>query len=167
MNVSGSTTSAVSATGGASRTFRSRASSVHRVSHTTVADMVAALQAEFAALRQLRHSWSLSRRRMCCLSWMMATFHLSTSTALTFGWLIGSVKANLLTWRVQQLKLDTWSEFVQPVITRCGDTTSPLASGDSIGCYKRPKHGWNEIDLCAERQKSMYEKKLVSKLANV
>lgn len=54
MNVSGSTTSAVSATGGASRTFRSRASSMHRISHTTVADMVTALQAEFAALRQLK-----------------------------------------------------------------------------------------------------------------
>jgi hypothetical protein len=53
VNVSGATTSTASERGAAVRAPRSRAPSEHSVSNTTVVNMIAALQAQIAALRQL------------------------------------------------------------------------------------------------------------------
>ena len=53
VNVSGATTSTASERGAAVRAPRSRAPSEHSVSNTTVVNMIAALQAQIATLRQL------------------------------------------------------------------------------------------------------------------
>jgi hypothetical protein len=52
VNVSGATTSTASERGAAARAPRSQAPSEHSVRNTTVVNMIAALQAQVAALRQ-------------------------------------------------------------------------------------------------------------------
>jgi hypothetical protein len=51
VNVSGATTSTASERGAAARALRSQAPSEHSVSNTTVVNMIAALQAQIAALK--------------------------------------------------------------------------------------------------------------------